>query len=80
MADMKKWNKEYIGDASNPRLAYTYGDFKVTRSQSRNMWTGRVMSEQVWHIFHKGNKIGFELTLKEAKKRVEALAPLSEWW
>lgn len=77
---MKKWNKENVGDASNPRTAYTYGDFKVVRSQTRNIFTGRVMSEQVWHIFHKGKKLGFELTLKEAKKRVEGLEPLSQWW
>ena len=66
-----KWNKEYFGDASNPRIAYTSGEFRIVRSQSRNIFTGRVMIEQVWHIFRNGEKIDFGLTLKEAKAIVE---------
>ena len=66
-----KWSKEYFGDSSNTRIAYTSGDYKIVRSQSRNIFTGRVMSEQVWNIFYKGEKIDFALTLKEAKAIVE---------
>lgn len=66
-----KWCKQYFGDSSNPRIAYVSGEFRIIRSQSKNIWTGRVMSEQVWNIYQNGEKIDFALTLKEAKQSVE---------
>lgn len=68
-----KWEKEYFGDSSNRRIAYVAENYRIFRTQSRNIWTGKVMSEQVWDIFRDGKKIGFELTLKEAKARVEMI-------
>lgn len=69
-----KWQKKYFGDASNPRIAYESGEFRIVRTQSRNMFTGRVMSEQVWHIFKNGEKIDYAFTLKEAKAIAERSA------
>lgn len=66
-----KWNKEYFGSESNPRIAYVSGDYRIVRSQSKNIWTGRVMSEQVWHIFKNCEKVDYAFTLKEAKAIVE---------
>lgn len=66
-----KWSKEYFGDASNPRIAYVSGEFRIVRTQSKNIWTGRVMSEQVWNIFKNGEKIDYAFTLKQAKAIVE---------
>ena len=68
-----KWNKEYFGNISNQRIAYVYGNYRIVRSQSKNIWTGRVMSEQVWNIFKDGEKIDYAFTLKEAKQIVEAM-------
>lgn len=68
-----KWKKQYFGRTSNRRIAYVSGEYRIVKTQSRNIWTGKVMSEQVWEIFFNGIKIGYELTLKEAKARVEWL-------
>lgn len=65
-----KWSKEYFGSMSNPRIAYVSGEYRICRTQSKNMWTGRVMSEQVWNIYKDGEKIDWALTLKEAKALV----------
>ena len=66
-----KWSKTYFGDSSNPRIAYVSGEYRIFRSQSRNIWTGRVMSEQVWYIFKNGEKVDYAFTLKEAKQMAE---------
>lgn len=68
-----KWEKQYFGYTSNKRIAYVSGNYRIVRTQSKNIWTGKVMSEQEWEIFRDGKKLGFELTLKEAKARVEWL-------
>jgi hypothetical protein len=65
-----KWSKEYFGSMSNPRIAYTSGEYRICRTQSKNIWTGRVMSEQVWNIYKDGEKIDWAPTLKEAKALV----------
>jgi len=68
-----KWQRKYIGMESKRRTKYVSGNYHIIRTQSKNIWTGKVMSEQVWEIFFNGIKIGYELTLKEAKARVEWL-------
>jgi len=66
-----KFEKQYFGDRSNPRIAYVNGEYRIVKSQNKNIWTGRTMSEQVWNIFKNGEKVDFALTLKEAKAIVE---------
>lgn len=68
-----KWQKQKFGDSSNPRNAYVLGDYRIIRTRGRNIWTGKVMSEQVWEIFADGKKIGFEFTLRDAKEVVEKI-------
>ena len=66
-----KWTKQYFGIGSNRRIAYVSGAYRIVRTQSKNIWTGKVMSEQVWEIFFNGIKIGYNFTLKEAKADAE---------
>ncbi len=43
------------------------------RGNSKNIWTGKPMSEQVWNISKNGKKVGYGLTLKEAKADAEEM-------
>ncbi len=66
-----KWQKQYFGKINNRRIAYVSEGYIIVRTQSRNIWTGKVMSEQDREIFFNRIKIGYALTLKEAKADAE---------
>lgn len=68
-----KWTKRYLGYEWNPRIAYECGEYRIMKTRSKNIWTGKPMSDayQVWNIYKNGEKTDFCLTLREAKAKVE---------
>ena len=47
---------------------YVCGNVTIQKTHGKNIFTGKEMSHQVYEIFCDGKKVGFELTLKEAKE------------
>lgn len=69
-----KWTKEYPSNYKfDGRIKYVCGDFSIMRGNDKNIFTGKPMVEQVWHIRKNGQKVGYGTTLKEAKAEAEAM-------
>ena len=66
-----KWQRKYFGMESKRRTKYVSGNYHIIRTQSKNIWTGKVMSEQVWHIYQNGILLTWAYTLSEAKQWCE---------
>lgn len=68
-----KWTKTYPTDYwRDGRIKYVCGEYSIMRSNFKNGWTGKPMSEQVWYIYKNGEKVDYGITLKEAKSIAES--------
>lgn len=71
-----KWEKTYpSGWAMDGRIKYVCGEYSIMKTNSRNIFTGKPMSDanQVWRIRKNGEKVGHGYTLKEAKALAEEM-------
>ena len=48
--------------------------YRIVKNNGMNIFTGKPMSDAVWHIYKNHKKVDFALTLKEAKAVVEAMS------
>lgn len=69
-----KWEKVYPTNYKyDGRIQYICGNYSIMKGNSKNIWTGKPMSDQVWHIKKDGEKVGYGHTLKEAKANAEEM-------
>jgi len=69
-----KWEKTYPSNyLYDGRIKYTCGEFSIMKTNFKNMFSGKAMSEQYWEIYKDGEKIDFGFTLKEAKQIAEKM-------
>lgn len=52
---------------------YVCGEYSIRKTQSKNGWTGKVMSDQVWIVYKNGERVDMGVTLKDAKMWAERL-------
>lgn len=71
-----KWERTYPDSYKyDGRIKYVCGEYSIMKTNCKNMFTGKVMSDanQTWNIYKNGTEVGYGYTLKEAKQIAEKM-------